>query len=50
MDKKIIIDGAVFTSNRRRAIDLIRINMTMEICEANFDRMKFLNAAFIQER
>ena len=46
MDKKIIIDGAVFTSNRHRAIDLIRINMTMEICEASFDGMKFLNAAF----
>ena len=46
MDKKIIIDGAVFTSNRHRAIDLIRINMTMEICEASFDGIKFLNAAF----
>jgi hypothetical protein len=46
MDKKIIIDGAVFTSNSDKAIDLIRINMTMEICEASFDGMKFLNAAF----
>lgn len=46
MDKKIIIDGAVFTSNSDRVIDLIRINITMEICETSFDGMKFLNAAF----
>lgn len=46
MDKKIIIDGAVFTSNSDRVIDLIRINITMEICETSFDGMKFLNATF----